>query len=957
MSKTINNNRQSLETNKENINYPINFPDKKTSQKGKSENSTNQSSLPLNNNTTNLFITKEKETNYNNLDINNNQNNKNDNKEKNDNKDGKYVTINEIIGEKCNINLDILRLFYDKYEQSKTSKKKMGIIESYGVNTYQGIVRHYNEDRVSIIINMNKPKNYNKKWPKISFFGIYDGHGGETCSEYLRDNLHKLICENNEFFPENIPQAIRVGFKKAEDDFLNNYALNAQKEVIDRSGSCAIIILIVDKRIFIANVGDSRCILSMDNGKKYIEVTKDHKPNSPNEIKRIKKYGGSIYQTETVMNNVNNPEMNGKILIGPYRVLPGRLSVSRTIGDAEAKMEKYGGNPNVIISEPEIFFYDLNRDDIDFFILGCDGIYDQLSSNEILDIAWMIIKEKEHPFIKQCKDIHNQSALIVDLIMKSALTRKSFDNVTCLFIALKDLGKKFNKEIDKNEKDIDNNNNIKDIKENKNESTFLIPNISPVVAPDIKDNNFKKINMLEKKLDTSLNNSQYDFINKNNNNRNNSKYYFTDYRNSNKHLKNFKSDYKLRNVRLNKLTADININNNNIIPNTRNKNNIINNNYINTRFSHSRSKDNPMSYASKRYQSYSKIPNYQYNNENMNRKERKNNINLNNTFININTNSLRNVLEGNLNRSSFDNEKIEESPYLNTSNIITHTFKPLLNNNNNGIKTNEYRKTFTSNNNNISNSLYKMNRFNNNIVNLSNLQPNVTSHKYLITVQGGRNTNYVSNTKNNRNINPPYKNQSQTLNNNNVNINNTYSSLSSQNSKFIKSQKNNLSLNNTEIINSKSILRSRENKVLSSRFPKNIRQITLKSNIPNTSFNLNDKIRKVSNSNSNRFLTNIIKNYNNYTHNVNKNTGMNYSNYLITENNDSKKDYLVRPNKMINNANNRSNLQQYKKGIENNIGNSYINYRYNRIQNLNNNENEKNDGTTNRRLKYYYQGY
>ena len=35
------------------------------------------------------------------------------------------------------------------------------------------------------------PKDFVKgKWPKTSFFGIYDGHGGEGCSEYLRDNLY-----------------------------------------------------------------------------------------------------------------------------------------------------------------------------------------------------------------------------------------------------------------------------------------------------------------------------------------------------------------------------------------------------------------------------------------------------------------------------------------------------------------------------------------------------------------------------------------------------------------------------------------------------------------------------------------------------------------------------------------------------------------------------------------------
>ena len=51
-----------------------------------------------------------------------------------------------------------------------------------------------------------------------------------------------------------------------------------------------VIILIVDKKIYVANVGDSRCLVSMENGKKIFEVTKDHKPNSPNEVKRIKKY-------------------------------------------------------------------------------------------------------------------------------------------------------------------------------------------------------------------------------------------------------------------------------------------------------------------------------------------------------------------------------------------------------------------------------------------------------------------------------------------------------------------------------------------------------------------------------------------------------------------------------------------------------------------------------------------
>lgn len=42
------------------------------------------------------------------------------------------------------------------------------------------------------------------------------------------------------------------------------------------------------------------------------------------------------------------------MLYGPYRVLPGRLSVSRTFGDIEAKDESLGGKKGVVIAEPEI---------------------------------------------------------------------------------------------------------------------------------------------------------------------------------------------------------------------------------------------------------------------------------------------------------------------------------------------------------------------------------------------------------------------------------------------------------------------------------------------------------------------------------------------------------------------------------------------------------------------------
>ena len=65
------------------------------------------------------------------------------------------------------------------FDSTKTSVKRNGVVSAYAANTHQGIVRTYNEDRVSIILNIVKPPSRKDEiWPKCSFFGIYDGHGG-----------------------------------------------------------------------------------------------------------------------------------------------------------------------------------------------------------------------------------------------------------------------------------------------------------------------------------------------------------------------------------------------------------------------------------------------------------------------------------------------------------------------------------------------------------------------------------------------------------------------------------------------------------------------------------------------------------------------------------------------------------------------------------------------------------
>jgi len=69
--------------------------------------------------------------------------------------------------------------------------------------------------------------------------------------------------------------------------------------------------------------------------------------------------------------------------LGPHRVFPGRLSVSRTFGDIEAKLISLNGNPDVVIAEPDIKAFRI-KPEHDFIILACDGIYDKLSSRNVI---------------------------------------------------------------------------------------------------------------------------------------------------------------------------------------------------------------------------------------------------------------------------------------------------------------------------------------------------------------------------------------------------------------------------------------------------------------------------------------------------------------------------------------------------------------------------------------------
>ena len=120
-----------------------------------------------------------------------------------------------------------------------------------------------------------------------------------------------------------------------------------------------------------------------------------------------------------------------ELIVGPLRVLPGRLSVSRTFGDPEAKLESRGGNPNVVIATPEIYSFKLNKDH-DFIVLGSDGIFDKINSDEVSKCVWNTTKGEVR---EKATNVHHLCGYGAEYILKNSMHRQSLDNITVVLIA------------------------------------------------------------------------------------------------------------------------------------------------------------------------------------------------------------------------------------------------------------------------------------------------------------------------------------------------------------------------------------------------------------------------------------------------------------------------------------------------------------------------------------------
>ena len=276
---------------------------------------------------------------------------------------------------------------FPKFDKATSIVKNFGKIVAFAANTHKGKVRKYNEDRVSVLLNAQKKfKRIQRDSPdscpkNCAIFSIFDGHGGNSCCNFLKDKLHSAILEDLDIEGLLIP-SIKPIYKNLDEE----YQLVSKGLGHNISGSCAITVIVLDESIILFNVGDSRGILLKSDGKTVHELSIDHKPDRLSEFSRIIENGGELYKVSSDLELFKNQfhfaktykdfkaineaeKKNPKLIFGPWRVKPGSLSVSRTFGDIEAKLSEFGGIPGIVIAEPDVFDFDVN--DTDFLVLAC----------------------------------------------------------------------------------------------------------------------------------------------------------------------------------------------------------------------------------------------------------------------------------------------------------------------------------------------------------------------------------------------------------------------------------------------------------------------------------------------------------------------------------------------------------------------------------------------------------
>ncbi|XP_052190329.1 probable protein phosphatase 2C 60 isoform X1 [Diospyros lotus] len=280
-----------------------------------------------------------------------------------------------------------------------------------------------------------------------SFFGVYDGHGGKVVAKFCAKFLHQQVLKDKAYSAGDIGASVQKAFLRMDEmmrgqrgwrelailgDKINKFTGMIEgliwsprsgegNDQLDdwafeegphsdfsgpTSGSTACVAIIRNNQLVVANAGDSRCVISR-KGQAY-NLSRDHKPELEVERERILRAGGFIHA-----GRVN-----------------GSLNLARAIGDMEFKQNKFlPAEKQIVTANPDINTVELCDED-DFMVLACDGIWDCMSSQQLVD------------FVHEQLKVESKLSLVCERVLDRCLAPSTAggegcDNMTMILVQFK----------------------------------------------------------------------------------------------------------------------------------------------------------------------------------------------------------------------------------------------------------------------------------------------------------------------------------------------------------------------------------------------------------------------------------------------------------------------------------------------------------------------------------------
>ncbi|KAG8381932.1 hypothetical protein BUALT_Bualt05G0024100 [Buddleja alternifolia] len=298
-----------------------------------------------------------------------------------------------------------------------------------------------------------------------SFFGVYDGHGGKVVAKFCAKFLHQQVLKNEAYLSGDIGTSVQKAFFRMDEmmrgqrgwrelavlgDKINKFTgmiegliwsprSGDKSDQVDdwafeegphsdfsgpTSGSTACVAIIRENQLVVANAGDSRCVISR-NGQAY-NLSRDHKPDLEVERDRILKAGGFIHAGR-VNGSLNLARAIGEVLFDCYRNFYYGSSC-----DMEFKQNKFlPAEKQVVTASPDINIVELCDDD-EFIVLACDGIWDCMSSQQLVDFIREQLKS-ESRLSAVCEKVLDRC------LAPSTAGGEGCDNMTMILVQFKKL--------------------------------------------------------------------------------------------------------------------------------------------------------------------------------------------------------------------------------------------------------------------------------------------------------------------------------------------------------------------------------------------------------------------------------------------------------------------------------------------------------------------------------------